>query len=175
MPYLVDYVVMAINMFPKTTSIDKISPREYFLGRKINYKTDLRITFGEYAQVSIPNIVSNDPRVPRTEGAIALLPTGNREGSIWFYLLGTGSIVRRQNFTTLPIPQEVIDRLNNMDGRSLRRDVVITYGDEDEMEESDDYSEELELLQELSPPLHQPALNDYHEIDIGIDEQSDEM
>lgn len=134
MSYLVDYVVMNINIFPKTTSLNKISPRELFTGRKLNYKRDMRISFGDYAQVSIPNITSNDVRQPRTEGAIALTSTGNLQGSVLFFMLSTQSIVSRENFTLLPMPKEVVDKMNELSIKNKRKnnDVIISYRNSEE-------------------------------------------
>lgn len=160
MTYLVDYAVMTINMFPKTTSYDKTSPREQFTGRKLNYRRDLKATFGEYAQVEIPNIVSNETRQPRTEGAIALLPTGNLQGSVLFYILGTGSIVSRENFTLLPMPKEVIDKMNSLAPRQKgkgRRDIRVNLdkSDEEDYLYSDEDLNDQDLKQYLPPVREQ--------------------
>ena len=158
MPYLVDYCVMAINMFPKSKSLDKISPREHFTGRKINYKKDMRVTFGEYAQCAIPNIISRDARQPRTEGAIALIPTGNLQGSVLFYILGTGSIVAREHFTVLPMPKEVIDKMNDLSkGRNIKgnKDIIISLDESDEEEFIEDKDLNDREIEKYLPPVRE--------------------
>ena len=91
---------------------DRRSPREIFSGTKTDYKRDLRIAFGEYAQVYEPNITHVNSMTPRTRGAIALLPTGNSTGSVKFWCLETKSIITRDKWTSLPMPMDVISRIN---------------------------------------------------------------
>jgi hypothetical protein len=51
---------------------------------------------------------------PRTEGAIALLPSGNLQGSVKFYCLATGGIITRDQWTELPIPAAICKALSDM-------------------------------------------------------------
>ena len=46
----------------------------------------------------------------RTVGAVALRPSGNVQGSFYYYSLVTGRRLHRRRCTPLPMPQEVIDR-----------------------------------------------------------------
>ena len=89
--WCVDYVVTRINMLPSSLRVDPTSPRELFLGRKINAKTDLRLCFGDFVQARVPNVVSNSME-PRTQGCIALNSKGNEQGTWMFYQLSTGAI-----------------------------------------------------------------------------------
>jgi hypothetical protein len=132
-PYLVDFVVMRLNSLPKSTMTGKTSPRKLFTGSKIDYKRDLKFGFGDYAQVEVPDVINkNSVRVPRTEGAIAMAPTGNMQGSVIFYLLSTKKFVARDTFKVLPIPIEIIDHLNNLAGKDSRanEDILISYKEE---------------------------------------------
>jgi hypothetical protein len=125
--WLVSFCVSRINIVPSSVSGDRISPREKFIGRKLDYQRDLRVGFGDYVQAHEPNIIS---QVVRTEGAIALLPVGNLTGSVKFFKLATRSIVTRDMFTVLPMPDNVIAYLNMYAGnqqRKLQRDPAITY------------------------------------------------
>jgi len=81
-------------MVPSSVIGDKTSPRERFLGRKIDYQRDLRVGFGDYVQTYTPNIIKNS-MTSRTEGAIALLPLGNLAGSCKFFKLATKTVVTR--------------------------------------------------------------------------------
>ena len=52
-------------------------------------------------------------------------PTGNLQGSVKFFCLTTGRILKCQSFTTLPMPDRVIKRVNNIglrekQGRTFR-------------------------------------------------------
>ena len=112
-PHCVSFAVNRINMLPNKTGYVGFSPRELFFKRKTNYDTDIRTGFGDYAQVHNPNIISNSMHA-RTEGAIALTPTGNTHGSILFYMLSSGKITSRQQFVILPTPTEVVEHMNSL-------------------------------------------------------------
>ena len=49
---------------------------------------------------------------PRTRGAIALLPTGNRQGTWTFLAFDTGGFINRDHGTTMPMPDAVIAFMN---------------------------------------------------------------
>ena len=65
--------------------------------------------------------------VARTVGAICLGPTGNEQGTHYFYSLATGRIIRRSKFTELPIPAEVIARVSDI-GRTQGMPPTLTFG-----------------------------------------------
>jgi hypothetical protein len=48
---------------------------------------------------------------PRTTPAICLGPTGNLQGSYFFFSLVTGQIIRRRKWSELPVPDAVIERV----------------------------------------------------------------
>ena len=50
----------------------------------------------------------------RTIGAIALRPTGDTQGGYFFFSLTTGRVLNRGRWTSLPMPNEVIDRIHRM-------------------------------------------------------------
>ena len=64
--------------------------------------------FGEYVQTH--ESTDNTMR-ERTVGAITLRPSGNIQGAFYYYSLVTGRRLHRRKCTTLPMPQEVIDRV----------------------------------------------------------------
>lgn len=111
-PWLIFYCVSRINLVPHKTGISNISPAEAFSGRKIDYKIDLRCSFGDYAEVHDP--YADNTLKPRTQAGIALLPTGNRTGSVKFLSLLTGKVVTRDHFTLLPTPDSVIAHMNKV-------------------------------------------------------------
>jgi len=45
---------------------------------------------------------------PRTHEAIALGPTGNLQGSVKFYCIHTGRVLKRRSFTPMPMSDHVI-------------------------------------------------------------------
>ena len=62
---------------------------------------------------------------PRTHECIACGPTGNLQGSVKFYCLMAGRILKRPSFTAMPMPDRVIKRVNTIglrekQGRTFR-------------------------------------------------------
>ena len=49
-----------------------------------------------------------------TTGAIALWPTGNHQGGYYFMSLSIGHCLTRNQWTALPMPQDVIDHVNTL-------------------------------------------------------------
>jgi hypothetical protein len=130
--WLVYYCVSRINMLPSRLRDNLVSPREAFLGRKTDFNRDLRIAFGDYVQVYKEHTFKNAVDIPRTEGAIALLPTGSREGSVQFLLLNSGAIVTRSRWKEGSfIPDEVISLLNaraQNQKHQLSKEPIFRYG-----------------------------------------------
>ncbi len=109
-------------------------PIEAYRGRKVDYKRDIRIGFGEYAHATRPILGNRNSMTPRTEGVIALLPTGNLLGSVRFYVLETDGFVTRDSWTPLPMTEEVVEKLNKpagLDKRSPTWVVEFSRGKED--------------------------------------------
>ena len=127
---LVLFVVSGINCAPSTTNADGLCPRERFLRRGLDFKRDLRTGFGDYVQLQIPRNNTNGMKA-RTEGAIALLPTGNlQEDSTKFYLLNSDRTVTRDQLVPLPMPQTIIDHLNKLaDKQPMSLDPVFNIGE----------------------------------------------
>ena len=100
--WLVKYAVSRIVLAPKRNSIDHISPREKLSGRKIDVDKEMKHGFGDYVQVH--NDVIDNSTKPRTAGAIALMSSGNLEGSWYYMLLANEEIVKRTKATVLPMP-----------------------------------------------------------------------
>ena len=137
--WLVLYCVSNLNLEPSSVNVDDFCPREIFLQRGVNYKRDLRIGFGDYAQVQVPLDESELNKMDaRTEGAIALWPTGNLQGSVKFLLLGSLRVVTRDQWVPLPMPPPVIDYLNKLaEKHPVSKDPKFSVGGR-EVEEADD-------------------------------------
>ena len=114
---LIHYVVFWLNSFPVQGGIsDVLSPRALVVGSTIDYATHCKIEFGAYVQTHEPH---DNSMLPRTTGAIALRPTGNAQGGHYFYSLTTGKRLHRTQWTELPIPADVIDRVHKLSRRDL--------------------------------------------------------
>ena len=72
--------------------------------------------FGGYAQMhDVPDPrFSSNVDLERTTGTICLGPTGNQRGGYNFYNLNSGRVITRYAFTELPMPQRVIDHVDEL-------------------------------------------------------------
>jgi Reverse transcriptase (RNA-dependent DNA polymerase) len=121
--YLVEYCVVMINLAPDNQRVDPTSPYELFTGYKVDYKTQLRISFGDYAECKNPNRKPINTIKPRTDPCIALLPLLNAQGSYLFFDLTTRRTVVRDKWIQLPMPNDIITRCENLakaQGKALR-------------------------------------------------------
>jgi hypothetical protein len=106
------FMVLWMNAFPVKSGVsDKISPRELRLRWQLNYKKHCRVEPGTYCEVHDEPTPMNT-MAPRTHAAIALGQTGNLQGSVKFYCITTGQILKRRSFTSMPMPDHVIQRVN---------------------------------------------------------------
>jgi hypothetical protein len=109
---LVLFCVQSINIIPQNTNDSKLSPKEMFTGRKLDYSRDMRISFGEYCQIHEDNEVGKNSMSERTADAIAIKMKGNLQGTAEFLSLSTWKIVSRDKWTALPMPRTVIEKIN---------------------------------------------------------------
>jgi hypothetical protein len=80
---------------------------------RLDYKKHCRVPPGTYCEI-------HDKRVPTntmawwTHKGIALGPMGNLQGSmsVKFYCINTGRVLKRQSFTSMPMPDHVIKHIN---------------------------------------------------------------
>jgi hypothetical protein len=105
-----------LNMFPPNDGISPtLSPRAMMIGFTLDYAKHCRLEFGSYVQTHEDH---DNSMQSRTTGAIVLRPTGNRQGGYCFMSLTSGRRLTRNHWTTLPMPQDVIDRVNTLGCRS---------------------------------------------------------
>ena len=136
-------VVYWLNSVPSNTGVSPtMSPRTIITGQLLDYHKHCRYKLGEYDQTHEEH---DNSLQSRTVGAIALRPTGNQQGGYFFMSLHTGRIINRLHTTKLPIPSEVIIRVEqlakaqnmipslafgNRDNRLIMQDII----DDDETE-----------------------------------------
>ncbi len=105
------FVTKQLNLFPVKGGIStQFSPKQIMTGKVVHYKF-CSIPFGQYCQISEEGTPRNS-LTARTQGAIAIGPSGNVQGGLKIYTLHTASIVVRWDWKALPMPQFVIDHLN---------------------------------------------------------------
>lgn len=166
-PSLLKFVAIMINSLPNSNS--NISPRELYTGRKLSEKLDLRISFGEFVQIRAPRKrgkKDNDIREPRTVGAIALYSKQNLQGSVLFYILSSGYIVSRDHFTKIPMPEDLVNQMNQLATQNQLAELVIEYPNET----VEEIAEESDNLNDLQPPERvEVDLTEENQLIEGVD------
>ena len=105
-------VVYWLNSVPSSTGVSPtMSPRAIITGQLLDYHKHCRYEFGEYIQTHEEH---GNSLISRTVGAIALRPTGNQQGGYFFMSLHTGRIINCLHVTKLPMPSEVIVRVEQL-------------------------------------------------------------
>jgi hypothetical protein len=108
------FCILWLNAFSVKSGISSThSPQELMLYWKLDYKQHCRVEPGTYCEVHDEPMPLNT-MAPRTHAAIALGPTGNMQGSVKFYCLTTGRVVRRRSFMLMAMPDQVINRVSNI-------------------------------------------------------------
>ena len=111
------FIVLWMNAFPVKSGISQtFSPRELLVRWRLDYKKHCRVLPGTYCEVHDEPVPTNT-MTARTHEAIALGPTGNLQGSVKFYCLNTGRVLKRRSFTPMPMPDSVIERVNKIGER----------------------------------------------------------
>ena len=100
------------NLHIVSDSTANLSPHEVFTGRRLSAKRDLRHSFGDYVQATVPH--PNNTMGARTEGHITLGSTNSLTGGVRMYCLATGELRVRDQFQILPIPTSVISYLDKL-------------------------------------------------------------
>ena len=107
---MVYYSVFWVNSFPQATGISPLlSPRTIVTVMTVDYDKHCKLEFGSYAQVHEDH---NNSMVTRTTGALALRPTGYAQGAYYIMRLTTSRLLTRYQWTALPMPRKVIDRVH---------------------------------------------------------------
>ena len=76
-------------------------------------KKHCRVLPGSYCEVHDEPNPFNTTVILTHEG-IDLGPTGNLQGSVKFYCLNTGRVLKRRAFTEIPMPTAVIVKVNKI-------------------------------------------------------------
>ena len=116
-----------LNMFPPKGGIGSVSRRTLMTGIRLDYKKHCQLTFGSYVQVHEEPTPTNSPEA-RTIRSITLGPTGNLQGGYKCLNLQTGKKITRRNWTHLPMPIEVIKRVNQL-GKEQNKPTLLTFKD----------------------------------------------
>ena len=122
--YLIYFSTYRLNMVRGTLPI---APRIAFTGNKPSMNREFSMRIGTYCEVHDNAAVSNSITSPRTQSCIALYPTGNSNGSWFFWHLATDKIIVRSNYTIMPMSDtilNIINRLNFPSGKPATVDLL---------------------------------------------------
>ena len=181
---LVYFSVFWLNSFPANDGISAtLSPRSIVHGTHVDFTKHAKLEFGAYVQAHEEH---DNTMATRTTGAIALRPTGNAQGGYYLFSLSTGKVLNRNNWTELPMPNEVIDRVHVLARRAAadltfadRDGAIIPDEEDDEDADADpDYAPADDDMEDdddgsyASDNDDDDAPADYHDVD-GIDPDVD--
>ena len=174
--HLIKNAIFWLNTLPARDGVSSMqSPRYLMTGQELDYNNHVRLEFGEYVQTHKEHTNNMDKR---TMGAICLGPTGNQQRSHWFLSLATGAQVSRRKWTQLPMPQEVIHRINEL-GKQQRMPLTLTFGDRHGREIEDrlvDVADDDSSVDEYDPHFddHDDASDDDLSYDMDDDPDDDD-
>jgi hypothetical protein len=155
--YLVQYLTFMINNFPRSTSlVENMSPREKLTGKKLDYAVDCKLEFGDYVHANAENNIKNSMQ-SRTFPAICLGPVGNIQGSYYFLNLNTWEVNKRRGWVKLPLPNDIIQKINAKSAREQQNANNFQSNDFDfDSDDEDDINDEYDL-----PPAKASNLNNH--------------
>ena len=89
------FMVLWLNAFPVKNRISSVFlPRKLLVQWRMDYSKHCRVLLGTYCKVHNEPSPSNT-MTPRTHKAIAMGPMGNLQGTVKFFCLNTGRILRQ--------------------------------------------------------------------------------
>jgi hypothetical protein len=109
---LVAYAVARLNIRRTTALNSNVCPKVLFTGLRINYKKELSLAFGDYAEVYDG---TDNTAKSRSIPCIALYPCNNSTGSWVFLNLQTKQQVRRSQWQKMVTTKLVIEQMNAYD------------------------------------------------------------
>ena len=139
------FKVSRLNLLPTKSSTDGFGAFVTWEGINVDATRDLKWGFGDYAETLK---TQSTKTASRTEACVLGIPTMNRAGSIICYKLSTRSMVTRQRFQVRPMPDWVINELNDI-------------ADEDNLPGGDEYVGDLSWefrLEDDVAPVTAPAI-----------------
>jgi hypothetical protein len=117
-----------LNSFPPEDGVSiTLSPRAIVVGMELDYSKHCQLEFGTYVQTHKDH---DNLMASCTTGTIALRPTGNAQGGYYFYSLTTGRCINRNCWTSLRMPNDVIDRIRNL-AQQAQANLGLLFSDRD--------------------------------------------
>ena len=110
--HCVEHATWCTNLHIVSESTRRESPHEIFTGRRLDAKRDLRHSFGDYVQATVPH--TNNTMAARTESHLTLGCTNSLTGGVRMYCISTGELRVRDQFHVFPIPSHIVKYLNRL-------------------------------------------------------------
>jgi hypothetical protein len=104
------FIAHRSNVLPTKNSMDGVGAHEKWFGRPFDCRTEGRWGFGEYVEAT--KIKTSNSMQSRTEACILGVPTNSLHGTVSVYRISTDSCIKRSQFAQRPIPDFLIDVLN---------------------------------------------------------------
>jgi hypothetical protein len=124
------HAIYWLNAFPHPNGVsDTLSPRTIITGQTVDFNRHCKYEFGQYVQAHEQH---DNSMTPGTIGALAMRPTGNAQGNLYFFSLSTGHIINRAHATKLPMPDDVIDRVHTL-ARRQKANPGLVFLDQNQM------------------------------------------
>jgi hypothetical protein len=109
--WLIYHVASRSNFVPISTLAETITPREYMMGRQLDYALDLQLKFGERVEV---HGRTDNSQAARTRPGIALVSVGNLHGSWKVLMLDTMKIATMDAWTAMPMDEATVKSMNDL-------------------------------------------------------------
>ena len=102
---LVHFVVCWLNNLPATDGVSEtLSPKAILTGLAIDFTKHCLLEFGEFVHTHEDG---DNSMASRTVEALALRPTGNRQGGHLFLSLHTGRVIAQRQWTAMPMSKRI--------------------------------------------------------------------
>lgn len=111
---LVRYATTRLNARRTSASADSVAPKVALTGRRLSYRKEFGLSFGDYCEVRDNSCTSNDALANRTEPCIALYPVSNSTDSWMFYNINTKRHVKRSTWERMVTTDLIIRHMNDM-------------------------------------------------------------
>jgi hypothetical protein len=105
------FKVSRLNLLPTKSSTDGFGAFVTWEGINVDAARDLKWGFGDYAETTK---TQSTKTASRTEACVLGVPTMNRAGSVICYKISTRQMITRQRFQVRPMPDWVINELNDV-------------------------------------------------------------
>ena len=153
-----------LNSVPSPMGVSStISPRTIITGQVLDYHKHCRYEFGEYVQTHEEH---DNSLLSRTVGAIALRPTGNQQGGYFFMSLHTSRVINRLHATKLPMPAEVITRVDQL-AKTQNMLPALAFGNRDNRLIMQDITDDTES-EDAYIPVSEADSTMYYDTDVSM-------